>query len=239
MKKILTVFLIFWFGALAYAQGVFEDNTTQAVEIKKEEIKNTKKEKKKKEKKQKIAKKDYPKGYYGTLPDIQRDFKYKTQNVQTTTSTDLKPLEEGNIEEFKKAPNDTLFLDKIVKKEKSSNYVNDLQRVKYALSALKKSLEEEGTIQKIHGSINLVDLYSKNLKEKYENKSESFEESYENIQLCAYYAKLLGNLMYEANYYARYVPTNQGQYSKTNINIKKQDLLTKVNKTLFLISSEK
>lgn len=182
-----------------------------------------------------------PKGYYGELPDIKADFEYKKQFVQSSTETNAIPPMEADMsdENLKKAPyNDDLFLDIIVKKETTSQYVKDLQRTKIALENLKKCIEEDGSIQRFNGCVNLVDLYSKNLKKKYENQSESLKESYIDILNTAYHAKVLGNLMYDSNYYARFVPTQEGKYSEANIKNKEQKLLNRVNKTLFLIQEE-
>lgn len=183
-----------------------------------------------------------PKGYWGQLPDISKDFEYRKQssqnshenNFEFSKNTDL------NDENLKPAPyDDPLFIDVIVKKDKTSNYVNDLQKTKYALNNLKKCIEEQGDIQHFNACVNMVDMYSENLKNKYENKSESLKESYKDILLTNYQAKVLGNLMYNANYYARYIPTQQGQYSKENITKEKQKLLIKIDRTLFSINSEK
>ena len=180
------------------------------------------------------------KGYYGTLPKIEDDFKDKPVPSSVKTNSDMEiPTEELNEADLKKAPyNDPLFLDNVVKKQKTSNYVNDIQKTKFALTSLKKCIEEQGDIQRFNACVNMVDLYSTNLQKKYENESDSLRESYSYILNTNYQAKILGNLLYDANYYARYVPTNQGQYSKTNIDNKKEDLLNRINKTLFLISSE-
>lgn len=202
--------------------------------------KKTKKAKKGLFKKKKKSKEEQ-KGYYGTLPDINEAFKYKTQTNSTSPKSNAKVYDSDTTDEsnLKPAPtNDALFLDIIVKKEKASNYVNDIQRTKQALTNLKKCIEENGDIQRFNGCVNLVDLYTKNLREKYENKSESLKESYISILYTNNQAKMLGNLMYESNYYAKYIPTSTGQYSKDNISSEQQKLLNKINKTLFLINEE-
>ena len=84
----------------------------------------------------------------------------------------------------------------------------------------------------------MIDLYSKNLKLKYQEKSESLKESYIDILTTNYHAKILGNLLYDSNYYARYIPTSQGKYSEQNIKNEKSKLLARLNKTLFLINNE-
>jgi len=181
-----------------------------------------------------------PQGYYGNLPNIEQDFKYK-KSMPDPTSPEIGayiPQEKLDETNLKEAPNDSLFLDMVVKKQKDSNYINDVQKTKYALNNLKKCIEDKGDIQRFNGCINMVDLYSKNLQNKYENKSDSLRESYIDILNTTYHAKVLGNLLYEANYYARYIPTEAGKYSKENIEAQKQSLLKRINKTLFLIANE-
>lgn len=181
------------------------------------------------------------KGYYGILPDIGKDFKYKRQQAQTTTKNDLKTVEESEIKEenLKKAPfDDSLFLDMVIKKEPTSEYVNDIQKVKFALKNLKDCLENESDIQRFNACVNSLELYVQNLKRKYENKSESLKESYIDLLNTNYYAKTLGNLKYDANYYARFVPTQDSKYSKENISHEEQKLLNRVNRTLLLLNNE-
>lgn len=182
------------------------------------------------------------KGYYGSLPNVEREFQYKKQNSGTSSNQiDMKIPQDDyiNSENLKPAPfDDSLFLDVIIKQEPNSQYVNDIQKIKFALNNLKKCLEENGDIQRFNGCVNVVDLYVQNLKKKYQDKPQSYKESYVELLNTNYYAKLLGNLKYDANYYSRYVPTNEGQYSENNILSKEEDLLNRVNKTIFLLNNE-
>ncbi len=229
----------------------FEDAKSKPNIIQKDKIENIKNITKQKTNwfskffKDKISKKEETeeakKGYWGVLPDIENEFKYKRQDAISKNKDELKiPSEEDLYDEnLKKAPyDDALFLDVIVKKEKSSNYLNDIQRIKFALSNLKKCIEEDGDIQRFNACVNVIDLYSKNLKLKYQEKSESLKESYIDILTTNYHAKILGNLLYDSNYYARYIPTSQGKYSEQNIKNEKSKLLARLNKTLFLINNE-
>ncbi len=184
---------------------------------------------------------EVPQGYYGTLPDIERDFRYKKQKISSPRQIEGKIPDEGDLEDenLKPAPfDDTLFLDVIIKKDKTSTYVNDLQKTKFALNNLKKCIEEDGNIQRFNGCVNVLDLHVQNLKSKYGNRSESLKESYSDILNTNYHCKVVGNLIYDSNYYARYIPTQQGKYSKENIEAQKKDLLNRINKTLFIIANE-
>ncbi len=191
--------------------------------------------------KKKNKKEENSSGYWGKLPDIEEDFKYKNQNSASTNDIGAKIPDREDIddENLKPAPfDDSLFLDVIVKEKKSSNYVNDLQKTKFALQSLRDCIMNQGDIQRFNGCVNLIDLYVKNLKTKYENSSESLKESYQDILATNYYAKVLGNLKYDANYYSRYIPTQQGQYSNSNIKKEEENLLNRINRTLFLINQE-
>lgn len=265
-KNILTliIFVNFLMIDFAYCQEAFyidsyfeetknpKPKYEQKVDDIKEKIELEKKEEKKgffSKFKRKNAKFNYttnqyeeiPRGYYGELPDIEDDFNYKKQSSRSSPNSDLimSDTQERKEEDFKEAPfDDALFLDVLVKQEKSSNYVNDLQRIKYALNNLKDCIEKNEDIQRFNACVNLLDLYTKNLKTKYQNKFEAQKESYFEILSANYYAKELGNLKYDADYYSKYIPVNDGKYSNKNIALKEQNLLNLLNKALFLINQE-
>lgn len=240
MKKNLFCIILALFFAIpnVYCK---ESVPVNSVKTKKQNIINKIKDKfTKKAKKPKVDKNTgEPTGYWGTLPDINKEFQYKRDINPKVTNEKTPTVEDVYKDDLKPAPlNDALFLDVIVKKEKASAYINDIQRTRKAIIALKNCIENDGDIQRFNASVNLVDLYVKNLKNKYQNTSDSFRQSYKYILNLNYEAKVLGNLKYDANYYARYVPTSQGQYSKGNIALKEQKLLVNINKTLFEISQE-
>ena len=78
------------------------------------------------------------KGYYGKLPDINTDFEYKRDTNDTTPKRQYseQDLKDGLLLD---APlNDPLFLDVIIKKEKTSDYVNDIVKIKETLERLRQ-----------------------------------------------------------------------------------------------------
>ena len=104
---------------------------------------------------------EIPQGYYGTLPDIKSDFAYKKQAGPSSKEIDIKVPNEDelNEENFKPAPfDDDLFLDMVIKKEPNSQYVNDIQKIKFALNKLKNCLENKGDIQLYNGCVNVLEL---------------------------------------------------------------------------------
>lgn len=230
----------------AYCEEDFFTNGDEFIEAKEKniitkKISNFKKKLDKRAKQKKIEEGEIPKGYYGTLPKIEADFEYKKPPPISNSSDNFKMMDAEDMtdENLKSAPfNDALFLDVIIKKEKTSQYVNDLQKIKFALNNIKKCLEEKGDIQRFNACVNVFDLYIQNLQKKYSETSTSLKESYIALLETNYQAKVLGNLKYDSNYYSRLIPTQQGQYSDENIELENEKLLNKINKTLFLINGE-
>lgn len=182
---------------------------------------------------------EIPRGYYGTLPNIEEDFKYKKQTAPSLKEDDKVLLEEANVETFKSAPfDDSLFLDMVIKKQADSTYLKDLLKIKLTLNNLKDCIENSCEIQKYNANVNLLDLQCKNIKTKYENKIEASKDSYFELLNTNYYAKTLGNLKYDANYYSNFIPTQEGKYSKDNISLEEEKLLVRINKLIFLINQE-
>ena len=135
---------------------------SETKEVAKEKIKEKKSWFSKKEKKKKITgfetkkrfnpetneTEEIPRGYYGTLPNIQEDFKYKQQTSSSPKQIDALPLDEVDKETFKPAPfDDSLFLDVIIKKQEDSTYLKDLHKIKFTLNNLKDCLENSCDIQ--------------------------------------------------------------------------------------------
>lgn len=257
MKKFLNILfiLLIFLGLRAYSDEGHQLNTyfptekpkspsvikEQPHQVKEKPLKKPKKEKNTRFNSQTNKEEEIPRGYYGKLPDIEADFNYLKQQTKPSSNMDMQIIPENEIEEtdFKEAPtNDTLFLDKIIKKEPNSQYINDILKMKTALYNLQKCIEEKGAIQRFNANVNVIDLYCQNFKKKYKDTSDSMKASYNNILLTNYMAKTLGNLKYNANYYAKYVPVQQGQYSKENIEFEEQKLLEMVNKTIFSIIKE-
>ena len=257
MKKFLNILfvLLIFFSLNAYSDEGYQLNTYFPIEkpkspsITKEQPPQVKEKPSKKPKKEKNTRfnpqtnkeEEIPRGYYGKLPDIEADFNYLKQQTKTSSNMDMQIIPEDETDEtsFKEAPtNDTLFLDKIIKKEPNSQYINDILKIKTALYNLQKCIEEKGTIQRFNANVNVIDLYCQNFEKKYKNTSESLKESYNDILATNYMAKTLGNLKYNANYYAKYVPVQQGQYSKENIELEEQKLLENVNRTIFSVIKE-
>ena len=177
------------------------------------------------------------KGYYGKLPDINTDFEYKRDTNDTTPKRQYseQDLKDGLLLD---APlNDPLFLDVIIKKEKTSDYVNDIVKIKETLERLRQCISDNASIQFFNANVNVLDLQTANLEKKYGFSAYAQSNSFYAIRHVNYSAKVLGNLKYDANFYSRYMPLQDSVYSPNNIKIKSAALLEEIDKTIFEIGN--
>lgn len=179
-------------------------------------------------------------GYYGTLPNIEREFEYLKQK-----SRKMNPggrYKDGFIDEenLKKAPlDDELFLDVILKKEQNTKFTKDAVKMIPLLNNFKNCIENNCDIQRFNANVNTVDLYARRLEKDYGMTPDSQNEGFYLIQNIAYLAKLQGNLKYEANFYSKYMPLTGTVYSNENIEKKDYELLIELNKTIFTLEQLK
>lgn len=239
MKKILlTLFILF---TMFTPQGLCADDTTLINpdgtynRVEKESVLDKIKNFFKRDKK--TQPEPGSKGYYGKLPDIGTDFEYKRETNDTIPKKQYseQDLKDGLLLD---APlDDPLFLDVIIKKEKTSDYVNDLVKIKETLERLRQCVVDNASIQFFNANVNVLDLQTTNLEKKYQNTAYAQSNSYYAIRHVNYSAKILGNLKYDANFYSRYMPLKDSAYSADNLKIKSQALLSEIDKTIFEIGN--
>lgn len=237
MKKIAVVFLLLCFTLLSTPMGVqAEQNIINPDGSYNQPVKKSFFDFFKKKKKQPEQNLE-GKGYYGTLPDIEGDFEYKKETVQSTPNKQYseKDLKDGLLLD---APlNDPLFLDVIIKKDKNSDYVNDLVKIKETLEKLRECINNNSSIQFFNANVNVLDLQTTNLERKYQHTSYSQTNSYFAVRHVNYSAKVLGNLKFDANFYSRYMPLQGSSYSPQNIQAQSKALLEEIDKTIFEIGN--
>ncbi len=174
-------------------------------------------------------------GYKGTLPNIDRYFEYKKEGTQSAPEK-IKEGTPGSAELMKAPLNDDLFLDVIIKKEGPSPYLKDMLSILDLLEKIYYTLLEENfNVQKYNAQVNLLDLNVSTLLKTYSSSSYSASPAYTWAQRASYCAKTFGNLIYDANYYSRYVPITDGQYSVKNIQKEKEKLIGELDKAAFAI----
>lgn len=236
MKKILTLFLSVILLTMihsAHASDVIINSDGSLYQPQKKSFFDGFKKKKKI-----IAPNLENKGYYGNLPDVQGEFEYKKETIQTPSKNfSEKDIQDGFLLD---APlGDPVFLDVIIKKDKNSDYINDIIKIKFTLEKLRKCIMEEANIQLFNANVNVLDLQTTNLEKKYINSANSMTSSFYAIRHVNYSAKMLGNLKYDANFYSRYMPVSDSVYSSGNISSQSAALLEEIEKTIYEIGNAK
>ncbi|MCD8377677.1 MAG: hypothetical protein LUB59_02685, partial [Candidatus Gastranaerophilales bacterium] len=173
------------------------------------------------------------KGYSGTLPDILDKF----QPTKPAAGTPVFEAEEGfdNPDTLKPVPRDNpAFVDIILKKDKTSKYVNDINKIIPQVQNLINSIENEENVQMFVAKATTFDFSVGALRKKYEGKPESYYISYTKLMALAVHAKSLAELRKEGAEYNKYLAYQAAGaiYAPDNINRELQYLLEELQETL-------
>lgn len=161
------------------------------------------------------------KGYTGTLPDILD--KYQTKKPEK--GTPIFEAEEGfdDPDKLKPVPRDNpAFVDIILKKDKTSTYVNDINRIIPQVEALIDSIENDEDTQRFVAKAVTFDFSVGALRSKFEGKPESYFISYEKLMILAMRAKSLAELRKEGAEYSKYLAYQAAGAMFAPDNIKKE-----------------
>lgn len=178
-------------------------------------------------------------GYIGTLPDINGEFDYKRDTPKVVAPV-FDPTQSQNNSELKPIPRDNKsYLEIIIKKDKTSEYSNDVNDIISNLEKLKSCIESSDDIQKFNAiASNLLDNIQF-MQDKYANRPESAYMSYRNLINLAAEARGVAVLRTQAQVYTKYLPysTSGAQYKTSNINAKINKLGKSVNQSLYILKN--
>lgn len=184
------------------------------------------------------------KGYYGKLPNIDAEFGDEKHKKKETQSPIILNDESFNVnsKDLKDAPlNNTQYIDVIVKKGSTSQYVNDINELVPILKKLRACIEQEQDIQKFNAIVsNYIDNVAY-IERKYKNQPEIYYVSYERISDTAKFVRKVAITRTEAqtiNKYRSY-NDNNGVYSPQNIKSLLESTLVEINDTLEAIKETK
>ena len=183
------------------------------------------------------------KGYYGKLPNIKGEFGEERKNKETKSPIILDENSFNvNSKEMKPAPLDnTQYIDVIVKKGTTSEFVNDINELVPILQKLRACVEQEKDIQKFNAIVsNYIDNVAY-IENKYKNKPEMYYASYERISDTSKYLRKVAITRTEAQTYAKYLGYHEvnGAYSPDNIKRLLESTLTEIEDTLNVIKEVK
>ena len=184
------------------------------------------------------------KGYYGKLPNIDAEFGEEKNKNKKTQSPIILNEDSFNInsKDLKDAPlNNNQYIDVIVKKGSTSQYVNDINELVPILKKLRACIEQEQDIQKFNAIVsNYIDNVAY-IENKYKNQPEAYYVSFERISDMSKYAKKVAITRTEAqtiNKYRSYTENN-GFYSPQNIKNLLESTLVEIDDTLDAIKEAK
>ena len=175
-------------------------------------------------------------GYVGTLPDVLERF----QSSQPQKAPQMFEAVDGfnNQNQIKPIPrNNPAFVNIILKKDKTSQYVNDLNEIILLVQKLEKSLEEKEDVQKFNALSNYLNENVKVMRDKYKNRSEGSYISFNKLMQMNTYVQTVSQLRAESSLYSPYLPyTDRGYiYSPNNIDQQMDYLLKEVEDTLVVL----
>ena len=181
-------------------------------------------------------------GYMGTLPDIESEFSYlrKESSEKSIAPYSVQELDKKNEQELKPVPrDDDKYVDIIIKKDKSSQYMNDVNDVILILEKLRKCLNTNQDIQKFNAIVsNLIDNVDY-IKNEYSGKPEENYLSYNKLIQISSIARETASFRTRIQRTQLYLPytSSDNIYTKENLDSKLKNLLNTVNETIFILKN--
>ncbi|MGN0015108.1 MAG: hypothetical protein ACI37T_06790 [Candidatus Gastranaerophilaceae bacterium] len=175
-------------------------------------------------------------GYEGTLPDLQSDMSYKIK-AKTARPAHQVAEKEPVLTEVPRENKE--YVDIIIKKSRTSEYVKDIQPVIDLLEKFKSYIEDEKNIQMFNAiASNYID-HAYFIQTKYASRPERYYASYRALTSLAEDTKSVATFKSESVSYVKYLPySSEGQkYSKENIKASEQELLKKIYDTLYVLKN--
>ena len=181
-------------------------------------------------------------GYKGSLPNIEGSFEYKRSTPSVT-----KPIY-NTIDETEKKPNykkvpreNKTYIDIILKKDRTSPYINDLNDVILILEKMQKCIDNGGSIQKFNAIASSIIDHADYMSEKYANSPERYYISFAKLQNIAVQARNIATLRCESLVYIKYLTyQEEGQiYSKDSINRQLQIFREELESTIKIMKDSR
>lgn len=244
MKKVfvLLISIIFCFNTANAKVGDNVDaknsTTTTKEKIK---TKNTKNKVSKQDKSEIIEEDIMPqKGYTGELPDISARF----QTYKEVESEPVFEYTDGFNDPYaiKPSPRDNpAFVNIILKQDKTSQYINDLNEIISLLEILETTLEKEESLQVFSARAYNLKKNVEYFRNKYKDRPESAFASYHELMQLNTQVQALSNLRREGEVYSPYITasSNGNAFSKNNINLQSDYLLQNIRATLVILKEAK
>lgn len=160
-------------------------------------------------------------GYVGTLPDLSSY--YRNDNPERTVKTEV-PAKDFNSESgLKPVPRDNpTFVNIVLKSDKTSQYVNDLNEFIPMLEAISEMIDNKSSVQVFNAKVYFFNKNVEYFRDKYLNKQESMYASYKKLMDVSMQAKSIALLRNEAIKYNPYLAYGGSGYIYNPNNVTEQ-----------------
>lgn len=179
-------------------------------------------------------------GYAGSLPNLEEHFK-SYQHEEAQSSFEYKDgFNDPDV--IKPAPRDNpAFVNIILKKDKTSQYVNDLNSLIAIIEKLQTVIEEDQDIQKFNAQSYFFKLNAEFFRDKYKNKAEQSYVSFRKVMQLNTHVQSVAQLRVQSETYSPFVTAqNSGNaFSQNNINNQLDYLLDEIKQTLVVLKETK
>ena len=175
-------------------------------------------------------------GYVGILPDLTREYESREETKNTPEITPSKSFNSEN--EIKPTPRDNpTFVNIILKSEKTSQYVNDINEFIPMLESIYDMIENNSNVQVFNAKVYYFNKSADYLREKYEKKPESQFISFKRLMELSTHAKSIALLRSEAEKYNPYLAYgSEGYiYNPNNITEQLDYLKTEIEQTILIL----
>ena len=180
------------------------------------------------------------KGYVGTLPDISARF----QKAAPQEARPAFQYEDGfnDQDDIKPAPRDNpAFINIIMKKDKTSQYLNDLNSLILIVENLQTSVEDKDNVQRFNAQSYYLKTNVDYFREKYKDKAEGSYISFRKVMQLNTQVQSVSRLRLEKEVYSPYVTAeNSGNlFTQNNIDTQLDYLLDEIKSTLVVLKEAK
>lgn len=176
------------------------------------------------------------KGYEGSLPDILDKF----QTSRPASATPVFEAEEGfdDPDKLKPVPRENpAFVNIILKKDKTSTYIHDINKIIPLVEVLIDSIENEDNVQRFVAKATNLEFAIGGLRDTFEGKPESFYQSYVKLMALCMHVKAMAELRREGAEYNRYLAYQAAGsvFAPDNVNKELQYLLDELQEVLVIL----
>lgn len=175
-------------------------------------------------------------GYVGKLPDLTKGF--ATTEPQNTKPIFEKTKDFNSADEITPVPRDNpAFVNIILKTDKTSPYLNDINELLPQLENLLSCIENNSDVQKFNAKAYFFYKSVEYLHDKYKGLPESSYISFKKLLELGTHAKSVANLRAEAEKYRPYLAyTGAGYlYNDNVINQQLEYLKTEIEQTIVVL----